>query len=117
MSEARAAVMGKIKASIDGYEFDLNTDALQQLADEDIQLDQAAAVKSNKDLLEEQRLEQAKIKTEADILRLEEAKRKATSETVKAELAEEIRISKEEKAKREEAEREAANNPIDVPAQ
>jgi len=111
MSEARVAQMGKIKASIDGFEFDLNQEDLNRLADEEIQLDQAAAVQSNKDLIEAQRLEQAKIKTEADILRLEEAKRKATSQAVKEQLAEEIRLAKEEKAKREEEEKQAEENP------
>lgn len=116
MSEARNATMGKIKASIDGHEFDLNTDALKQVAEEEIQLDEAAAVVSNKDLIQAQLLKQAELKTEADIQRLEEAKRKATSQTAKDAFDAEIRQAKAARAQKEEEEREAAKNPPDVPS-
>lgn len=113
MTALREATMGKIKASIDGYEFSIKQEDLARLAGEDAQLDEAAAVQSNKELLEAQRLEQAKIKTEADLLRLEEAKRKATSAKVKAELANEQQNIKDGIAEREAEKEEEDKTPPD----
>ncbi len=103
MSEARAGSMGKIQAVIDGHAFTIDNPSL--ITDE-MELDQAASVQSNQDLLEEQRLVQARLKTEADIQRLEEAKRKATSQTVKDDLAAEVALIKSERLKAEEEEEE-----------
>ena len=113
MSEARAGAMGKIQAMIDGHSFTIDN---PDLISEDIQLDQAASVVSNKELLEEQRLLQAKLKTEADVQRLEEAKRKASSQAVKDDLDNEIALIKKEKLQAEQEEKERLENqtPADV---
>lgn len=103
MSEARAANMGKIQAIIDGHAFTINN---PDVIDEDIALDEAASVQSNQDLLEEQRLLQAKVKTEADIQRLEEAKRQASSRAVKEQLEAEARLIKSERLKEEDRQKE-----------
>ncbi len=107
MSEARNALMGKIQATIDGHTFTIDN---PDLIDSDIELDQAATVQSNKELLEDQRLIQAKLKTEADIQRLEEAKRKASSQTVRDDIAAEVALIKSERLKAEEEERQAEEN-------
>lgn len=113
MSEARAGAMGKIQAMIDGHSFTIDN---PDLITEDMQLDQAASVQSNKELLEEQRLLQAKLKTESDIQRLEEAKRKASSQKVKDDIAAEVALIKSEKLKAEQEEKEQLENstPTDV---
>ena len=100
MSSARAGSMGKIQAFIDGHAVMVDPEML----DEDVQLDQAADVQSNKDVLEAQRLEratqlaeQSKIKTEAEVLKYEQAKRKVTSSAAKNALDEEIDTIRAEK--------------------
>jgi len=107
MSGARAAAMGKIQAIIDGHTFTIEN---PDLIDEDLQLDNAASVQSNKDLLEEQRLLQAKLKTEADIQRLEEARRKASSQAVKDDLDAEVKLIKAERLRAEQEEKEELEN-------
>lgn len=99
MSGRRAELMGKIQAVIDGHTFTIDNPDL--LSEEDA-LDAAAGVQSSQEQLEEQRVLQAKIKTEADLQRLEEAKRRATSQAAKEKLEEEAELIKREKAKAEE---------------
>jgi hypothetical protein len=111
MSDNRVAAMGKIKASIDGFEFDIPQEDINRMAGEDVQLDEAAAVQSNKDLIEAQRVAQAQIKTDSDIQRLEEAKRKATSQAVKDELQTEIQNARLAKAEQAAAKREEEEHP------
>lgn len=104
MSSKRAEAMSKMQASIDGYSFNISQEDLNRLADEDVQLDEAASMQSNKDLVEAERLKQAELKTEADIERLKAAKQKASSDAVKAEYDEEmkrIQLAKQQKQQEE----------------
>ena len=103
MSSARRNSMNKIQAVIDGHAFTIEN---PDLLTEDEQLDAAVQVTSNQELLEEQRLAQARLKTEADIQRLEEAKRKASSQAVREELENEAKLIRLERLRAEEEEKE-----------
>ena len=102
MSDARSALMGKIQATIDGHAINIDP----AMVDDDVELDQAADVQSNTELIDQQRLEQARLRTETIQHGLEEAKRKASSQAVKDELATEIATIKAEKIKAEQEKEE-----------
>ena len=95
MSDARSALMGKIQVTIDGHAINIDP----AMVDDDVELDQAADVQSNKELIDQQRLEQAGLRTDTIEHGLEEAKRKAKSQAVRDEIAIELDTIKAERAK------------------
>lgn len=96
MSSKRNAAMAAMQASIDTHA--AGQDPL--VINEDIELDEAAGVQSQKEQVQAQT--QAEDKTEADIERMEAAKDKASSEAVKEKMDEEIDRGKKKKKKKEE---------------